>query len=46
MPLAQRPHGTGGKQTSKVPDFAKDPKWAIVPRTDNNTLPPQSTTMP
>jgi hypothetical protein len=31
---------------SKVPDFGKDPKWAIVPRTDNNTLPPQSTTMP
>ena len=31
---------------SKVPDFGKDPKWAIVPRTDNNTLPPQPTTMP
>jgi hypothetical protein len=31
---------------SKVPDFSKDPKWAIVPRTDNKTLPPQSTAMP
>ena len=31
---------------SKVPDFGKDPKWAIVPRTDNSTLPPQPTTMP
>ena len=31
---------------SKVPDFGEDPKWAIVPRTDNNTLPPQPTTMP
>ncbi|HEV2097891.1 MAG TPA: hypothetical protein VGR45_03075, partial [Stellaceae bacterium] len=25
---------------SKVPDFANDPKWAIVPRTDDNVLPP------
>ena len=24
---------------SKVPDFATDPKWAIVPRTDTNVLP-------
>jgi hypothetical protein len=31
---------------SKVPDFSSDPKWAIVPRTDNNVLPPQPTTMP
>jgi len=26
---------------SKVPDFANDPKWAIVPRTDTNVLPAQ-----
>lgn len=26
---------------SKVPDFANDPKWAIIPRTDANALPSQ-----
>jgi hypothetical protein len=26
---------------SKVPDFANDPKWAIIPRTDTNILPSQ-----
>jgi hypothetical protein len=26
---------------STVPDFANDPKWAIVPRTDDNVLPAQ-----
>ncbi len=26
--------------------FSRDLRWTIVPRTDNNTLPPQSTTMP
>ncbi|HEV2099775.1 MAG TPA: hypothetical protein VGR45_12730, partial [Stellaceae bacterium] len=26
---------------SKVPDFANDPKWAIMPRTDTNVLPAQ-----
>jgi hypothetical protein len=29
-----------------VPDFNTDPKWAIIPRTDNNILPPISTYMP
>ena len=29
-----------GNVYSKVPDFANDPKWAIVPRTDTNVLPP------
>ena len=28
-----------GNVYSKVPDFATDPKWAIVPRTDTNVLP-------
>ena len=26
--------------------FSRDLRWTIVPRTDNNTLPPRSTTMP
>ena len=30
-----------GNVYSKVPDFANDPKWAIVPRTDTNVLPAQ-----
>jgi hypothetical protein len=30
-----------GNVYSKVPDFANDPKWAIVPRTDANVLPAQ-----
>jgi len=35
-----------GNVYSKVPDFATDPKWAIVPRTDTNLLPTQPTTAP
>ena len=36
---------------SKVPGphlvpFSSDPRWAILPRTDRNVLPPQPTTMP
>ncbi|HEV2100255.1 MAG TPA: hypothetical protein VGR45_15200, partial [Stellaceae bacterium] len=31
---------------SKVPDFANDPKWAIVPRTDTNVLPAQPIVAP
>jgi hypothetical protein len=29
-----------------TPNFTSDPKWAIVPRTDTNFLPPQPTVMP